>query len=789
MIKCCSFLLAFFFLSNCIAAQNLRGTVTDADTGRPLAGASLRLSQEAQAGPDMEQATDDKGVFLWERIVPGRYQLQVSYVGYETLSIAEVQVEAGHETVLHVQVRQQSETLKEVVVKAQSRGDADVYPLSVYTMTVEEQFRFPTTFFDPARLLMSYPGVAANNDGTNVISVRGNSPGALKWQLEGVEIVNPNHTANGGTFSDRPTQAGGGVNILSAQLLGTSNFLAGAFPAEYGNSLGGIFDMQLRPGNDQKHEFTVQAGLIGVDLAAEGPLSGGSSRASYLVNYRYSFIGLLTAMGVDFGDEKTAFQDLSFHFSFPTAKVGRFSFFGLGGKSYTLFDALADSAQIKEDKQRYDIDFQSKMGAAGLMHVLPLGKKSALRSAVLLSALKHERTADLVASLPAGTGVEADALAERKLSFSTIFTQKINARQRLKVGLQASREFSEFQSLYKAKPSPLSIDGRLNGWLLQPFLEWDLQFSPQWELTAGMHLSHLSQGAGSISPEPRLAISFSPKSHLRLSIAYARSSQMQMPQIVAFLDKSSKGKGLAGAHHLVSGYRQKLSKSLVLNVEAYWQWLFRVPVVHDAFGTFSAINLTDFSLSYLAGSLVPVGASFSADGRGRNYGLDISLQKFLLDRYYFLFAASLYRSEFTVNGNTWHRTRFDGGHVLNLTGGREFSKTKNGRMATKGISARIAWLGSFRDTPIDEESSREQGYTVYRPAEAFTLKQDDYFRIDLRLYLKWNRTGRSSMVFLDIQNALNRKNPQYSYYDSVQEKILTKTQLGLIPVLSWRMEF
>ncbi len=789
-------LLSFFLLSNFIAAQTpvqtLRGTITDAANTRPLTGATVILLETT---PQIGTTTGESGTYRFEKLPVGRYRMQVSYVGYETVTLAEVLVEAGKEAVKDVQLQEQGETLQEVVVKAQPRNAPGIQPLSVYTMTVEEQLRMPATFYDPARLAMLHPGVAGNNDGTNVISVRGNSPNAVKWWLEGVEIVNPNHTANAGTFSDRPTQSGGGVNILSAQLLGTSNFLAGAFPATYGNSLGGIFDMRLRPGNDQQHEFTAQAGFIGIDLAAEGPLGKRTTNneqqttPSYLVNYRYSFTGLLTAMGADFGDEETAFQDLSFHISLPSAKAGHFSIFGVGGKSSTIFNAPADSVEITEDKQRFDIDFQSKMGAVGLTHVLPMGKKSVWRSVFALSALEHGRTADLGANPPGKARVENDDFAESKLAFSSVFTHKINARQRLKAGLQASREYTSFRSFYEYKTGLFSLSGRIEGWLLQPFVDWEIHLLPKLDLTAGLRLSHFTYDAANTSVEPRLALSFLPKNGQRLSLAYSLNSQVQQAQLYALPQLPKHGLDFMKSHHVVTGYRQELGKSMVFNAEAYFQYLFSVPALDLNGQTFSTLNLTDFSLPYLAGVFGTSERILTSDGKGRNYGLDLSLQKFILDRYYFLLAGSLYRSEYATGDGVWRRTRFDGGHTLNLTGGREFVKTKTGKVVTKGINARIAWIGGFRDTPIDETASEERGYTVYRQEEAFTLKQDDYFRIDLRLYLKWNKTGRNSMLFLDIQNVTSRKNPQYNYYDSVQGKVLTKEQLGLIPILSWRVEF
>ena len=64
-----------------------------------------------------------------------------------------------------------------------------------------------------------------------------------------------------------------------------SDFLTGAFPAEYGNALSGVFDLKMRNGNTEKNEFLGQIGFNGFELflGAEGPVNK-SAGSSYLVN-------------------------------------------------------------------------------------------------------------------------------------------------------------------------------------------------------------------------------------------------------------------------------------------------------------------------------------------------------------------------------------------------------------------------------------------------------------------------------------------------------------------------
>ncbi|RMF00284.1 MAG: carboxypeptidase-like regulatory domain-containing protein, partial [Bacteroidetes bacterium] len=287
----CLFILVPFALS---AQAVLRGTVRDADNGQPLVGATVQLTKQ------MGTSTDSLGRFRFDQLLPGRYTVSVSYLGYQQLDLKEVLVANGKEKVLDLALLEAPTSLTAVTVKGSRSLSTSPTP-NLRRLTQEETLRFPATFFDPGRLAMAYPGLSGANDQANHLIIRGQAPNGMHWRLEGLEIVNPNHTANAGTFSDRATLNGGGVNAISAQLLAETQFYLGAFPATYGNATAGLLDMQLRTGNNERHEYTFQAGLIGIDLAAEGPL--GKNGSSFLVNYRYSATGLLSDLGVPLGDE------------------------------------------------------------------------------------------------------------------------------------------------------------------------------------------------------------------------------------------------------------------------------------------------------------------------------------------------------------------------------------------------------------------------------------------------------------------------------------------------------
>lgn len=764
--------LCLLFFAQTGFAQNftstIRGNVKDADTRSPLAGATVSLTS-----PQTGTITDSLGAFRFDNLPTGRYQLSVSYVGYETVLIPELLLQSGKENVQQVTLSPAGKQLNEATVT----GARPVAFNSVQEITIEQTLRYAATYMDPARVATSFPGVAAANDQANGLVIRANSPNSMQWRLEGVEVVNPNHLSNAGTFSDRPTSTGGGVNILSTQLLGTSQFLSGPFPAQYGNVNGGILDMHLRNGNDQKTEFTAQASLLGLDFAAEGPFSK-KSKASYLVNYRYSFTGLLGAMGVKFGGEDIRFQDLSLHLNLPTAKSGTFTLFAMGGVSSNDFKSEGDSATWEFQKDGYNIVYRNKMGAAGLTHDLSIARNASLRTVIAVSGLRTSRNAAPVfdrPSTPRDTG--EDLIEKRKLSLSSILTAKLGMKSRLRTGGYLTFQTDRLRPYYSF--------GGLNIVLVQPFASVSFPILPRLTSEIGLHalISKLTAPAAksNVSIEPRAALKWQLTDMQQLTFSYGLHSQIQQPQVyLADYPTTNVSGNLhltpSKSHHFVIGYQRNLPKNASIKVEAYWQEHFHIPISEDRLTNFSTLNMIESRVLY----------PLKSDGTGRNYGVELTYQKLLTDQYYILMSGSLYEATFVGNDGVRRDSRFNGRHTFSFTAGKEF---KSGERSIWGVNAKILWIGGFRDTPIDLPASRRAWATTYLPNEDFSIKMKDYFRPDLRIYWKKSNARYNRTLAIDLQNVSGTKNQAFKYYDALQKNIVTQYQLGLIPVLSYRWEF
>lgn len=359
--------------------QVVKGKVFDIDSHEPLIGATIVV---AESNPMIGGTTDMEGNFVLEGVPLGRHTFTVSYVGYESSSVPQIMVTSGKEVTLEIGLKQSAVEMEEVVVYAnrdKGRPQNSMANVSARSFTVEETRRYAGGIDDPARLVSAFSGVTTGNLQDNSIIVRGNAPQGVAWRLEGIEIPTPHH------FAGANVTGGGMVTLFSSQVMTNSDFYTGAFPAEYGDALAAVFDMKLRTGNARKYEHTAQIGLLGIDIASEGPFSK-KSDASYLFNYRYSTFGLLADLKIlDTDDQLFKYQDLSFKLNFPTKRAGTFSLWGIGG--------IDRGSQPKEENpEKWIVDFDriaftwdTYLGTLGLNHKIITGANTYLHSTAAIN--------------------------------------------------------------------------------------------------------------------------------------------------------------------------------------------------------------------------------------------------------------------------------------------------------------------------------------------------------------------------------------------------------------------
>lgn len=771
-----SLLLVFFSIGAMAQTQVLRGTVTDAISQQPLPGAVVVVLSH---DPVKSTATDDLGRFTIPDISIGRHHIRITMMGYEEVDLSNVLVTSGKEVVLQITMQESIAMASEVTVTAQkdkSQAVNSMAGVSTRSFSVEETQKFAAAVNDPSRMAMSFAGVVGGSDGNNLISIRGNAPNGLLWRMQGVDIPNPNHFASAAS-------SGGGISIISAQLLDNSDFSTGAFSAEYGNALSGVFDLKLRHGNNQKREVTLQAGFLGLDAAIEGPMAKGGS---YLVNYRYSTLNLLGKMGVPIGDELTNFQDLSYVIFLPTKGKSSFEWYGFSGWSSSLSQPEMDSSLWVADWNRYDSQFKSNTSAHGLKHVLAINAKAYLQTTLqfsqTLNGYKQSRLNDDLRLIHNYT----DSDRNNRINLSSVLNYKWNAKHSGRFGVYANSYAFRFKQEHLDTLEQVlkqSLDAHGQTYTIQAFAQMKYRINKSFSLLYGVHALALTLNK-TYSLEPRLALQAKCNDRTTYSLGYGMHSQMQPLGMYFAKDQNSKEQpnrnlDFSRAHHLVVGMDRLLNPYLHLKLETYYQHLFDVPVAIDPKNPLAAFNVVE---NYITEPM-------KNDGIGRNYGVELTFEQYTRNNFYFLLSASLYDSRYKANDGTWRNTRFNANRSATFTAGKEMNWNKNSKRRVIGLNLRVLYNDGMRTTPIDYEASQQQGTTVYKEELLYTTKVKEYFRMDLRLSVRRDYHKVTTTLALDIQNATNHRNVQGEYYDPTANQVLTAYQVPFIPVLSYKIQF
>src|SRR6476620_3572179 len=775
------FIIALSLLCMTVRAQykqQLRGTVMDMILQKPMPGATVTIPSLSYS-----TVTNEEGVFRFKDMPIGAYRITVTYSGFKEATLENIAVNSGKETVLNVPMEALVKTESEVLIRANSKKNKplnDMSAVSARAFTVEETQKYAAAVNDPLRMAAAFPGVLAADDGGNSIIIRGNSPTGLLLKMEGMDIPNPNHFSQAGN-------SGGGISILSSQVLSNSDFATSAFAAEYGNALSGVFDLKLRRGNNEKNEYTLQAGILGLDVATEGPFSK-EYKGSYLIDYRYSTLELLNKLGVLRADGSvTNFQDLSYNIYLPTNKLGTFTLFGFGGLSSENRDPEKDSTKWEEKSDRYPYHFIANTGMSGLTHTILLGSKINLKTTAGISYTKDGYDEDYIEDDYNVSKNYTDNYIVKKWLFNSTLNYKFSNRLHLRAGVIGNLiHFNYYQLSAEHEGEPLQerINTQGNTSTQQLFAQGQYKLSNNFTVNAGLHYLHLSLNNTS-SVEPRISAKWNITNKSSIAIGYGLHSQLQVWGVYFARQQNPDGSynspnrdlGFTKAHHYVLSYSHRLAKGLLLKTELYYQQLFNVPVSTKDSSTFSTLNIIN---GYVLDPLVN-------KGKGKNYGIEISLERYLRNNFYLTLSNSFYQSKYTALDGIERNTRFNGNYIITLIAGKDF--VSENKKKTFGINIKTIYAGGLRTSPIDLAASNAKGYTVFDEYNAYSLRNPNYFRADLRVSMKWNKRHITSTLSLDIQNVTNRLNVYNQYFNQDDNKIVYSYQTGLIPVLNYKIEF
>ena len=793
MKRLSAILTVIIVISTCVFSQKngqtIRGTVVDAFTGSPVIGVSVVITE---TNPLIGTTTDVNGEFEIKNIQPGRWSFSASILGYKSQSFSNVMVISGKETTLSFKLEEKVTTLDDIVVKA---SHSKVKPInemaliSTRSFSVEETERFAGSLGDPARMVANFAGVVVGNDARNDIVISGNSPMGLLWRIEGVDVPNPNHFGSQGS-------TGGPVSMLNNNLLANSDFMTSAFPAEYGNAMSGVFDLNLRNGNKEKFEFTGQVGFNGFEAAIEGPIKVGKfiRNGSFIVDYRYSTMDLVSKMGMDMGTGTAIpeYQDLSVIVDLPTSKIGRFKFVGLFGKSFISMGRNFNIDETTSHNQiGYATDFGAGLNVALLTHTLMLSEKTKLKTSISYQNSSSTTQNDTIDYANKSFFENyAGKLNEDKMTASMQLKHKFSARNNITVGFSANKFITSFNDSAWVKKwlqrvTLTDVDNEPST-LYKAHVNWQHKFNDVLTLNSGLHYQIYDLNNEN-ALEPRLGLQWQATDNQTFSLGYGLHSQIQ-PRTVYFdkdfneltgvYSENNHNVKFTRSNHFVLGYDWNIAKNFRIKSEAYYQGIYNVPV-SKIDGSFSMLNAG-------SGYFIAEPDSLENTGKGRNYGVERTIEKFLSDGYYALMTVSLYDSKYKGYDNKWRNTAFNSNFAINFLAGYEI---KIGKKNYLTLDTRTVWSGGMRYIPIDLAGSIAKQEQVYDNSHTYTDKYKDYFRTDFRIGFKQNFGKISQEWGIDLQNITGHKNLYSEQYNNQLKEITTIYQQGFMPMMLYRINF
>ncbi len=823
-----------FFAAVCLAQDNpdsrsvsmsIKGQIIDKDSKEEIEGALVELLNFV---PRKICQSNQDGDFELQGATLGRHKILVKKIGYENGVVSDVILTAG--ATLNLEIELTAVPLIEVVdngkvnnlpdkeqLATNYKSDKDLANnqlagIAVQPFTVEEVVRYAGSRFDLSRLTNNFAGVTNNYDARNDIVVRGNSPAFLTWQLEELPFDNLNHLGVMGT-------SGGTTPLINIFALGKADFLKGCFSAQYGNSSAGIFDLSLRKGNSKEIQMLSLLSTQRAEFMVEGPLSKQSKQASFLLSLRTSLGNYLYGASPsqqvrDWADPQHS--DFNLKIDFGKFNKNEFELFALGGVT-SIFIPFQQGAL--RDKIRYQIfeneDFLygTKTAIAGFKHTYRLNSQLFFRNIIAYSYQQHGGT--YTGNVPDSLGNIIDKVTSYKsntvrqnINFHTYLQGKSKNKFYYKTGLLATLYglntlqnyilFGLYDANYKG-----------NFLLSRAYAQTKYIFNRNFSLFAGLNAQHLTLNKQFVV-EPRLTFAYSSNDN-RHSIGLGAGVFNQMQQMQSMVYAPIVGEEPDGSpiydnygltakfmrsNQLDLEYKFLISTSWRLKMQAYAQFISNTLVSKDS-SYYSGLNTgISFFDSYYG--------AFENGGKGRNMGLEMTVEKFFNKGIYLLFTGSVFDAQNYGSDSIWRNSAFNNRYIANFLIGKEFIFGYN-QQHVFFVDMRFSTHGGKPYTPIDVEATYQQGLQNLGLDEILidslynARRTPAFYQVDLKVGVRLNDSRRkiSHNIRVDLFNVFDIRNIFTYRYSQVSNPFgqLQRGfaqpiyQRGFIPDLTYFIQF
>jgi hypothetical protein len=275
----------------------LTGHIKNERSGEPVINASVFVDKL-----NIGTLTDQYGYYSLT-LPPGKYTLEVQSI---SMKDTKYQVMIYSDGVLELELKEQVNALKEVVVSTQKVANVNRVQLGVERLNMEAIKRVPTVFgeADVMRVVLTLPGVKTVGEASTGFNVRGGSSDQNLVLMNGATIYNPSHFF--GMFS-----------AFNPEIVKDIELYKSSIPAKYGGRLSSVLEIGLKEGNKKEVTGSAGIGLVTSRFNIEGPII--KDRTSFIVGGRSTYANwLLNLLPSPYNRSKASFNDgnvsVSHHF-------------------------------------------------------------------------------------------------------------------------------------------------------------------------------------------------------------------------------------------------------------------------------------------------------------------------------------------------------------------------------------------------------------------------------------------------------------------------------------------
>lgn len=744
-----------------VRTGGIRGTVVDAETRAPLTGVSVYVPS-ANTGA----ITGERGDYRIRNLPVGTYTVSFRSIGYQPVTRTDVVVRSGRRAEVSAQLVPATVVVEDVLVCAGFFFQPDDQPTSTTSFSHEEIRRAPGSAGDVSRIMQALPSIAKVDDQLNSLVVRGGSPSENGFYLDNIEIPNINHFPLQGT-------SGGPIGLLHTDFIRRADFSAGGFPASYGDRLSSIMELEYREGNREEFDVQIDINMAGAGVVVEGPL--GSQRASWMFAGRRSYLDLLVdAIGTGVAPR---YGDYQGKLAWDMSTRSELSLLGIFGYDEIEFDR----EQSIEDGNVVYGKHSGEEYAFGLNWRYRWGRNGYSNTSLGWLGTKYEEEffETDTDTLPDTALVYQNTL-ESAVQLRNVNHYRVTDRIQVEFGFDIKQILDDYD--YRTATYTNSIGGAIPAdTVLESFSATkfggfgQVTCRPVGRLTATLggrydYFEYVRRGH--VSPRFSFSLAITPRTSFNGAFGIYRQF---LPASLIAQDRVFRDLDDPRAYHYVLGVSHLLGQDTRLTVEAYYKDYDHFPMDRSQPQLFLADEVG-------MGRMVGIFEDLESSGEAWAAGLEVMLQKRLVEGVYGLISGAFFRTRYKGLDGLWRDRIFDNRYLFTLEGGYKPSRRWE-------FSLRWIYAGGRPYSPLDPDLSAFWNRSVRDVARINEERIPAYHSLNLRMDRRFHFRSSNLVVYFSVWNAYNRNNVSNYYWNQVDRKEDVMYQWSLLPVGGLEWEF